>query len=160
MAVEKITLMFNRGGSKGIIGALPKTMDRSVLDLSEIYLMDLEYDPEVKVWIGSYDTGSLKNINDIATTEQIIEEDILDQNVADLIANDYPLYKQLNIIIDMLNKSDVPNTPEFTAMMEYIKDQRDRNNARKEVYKQDGTPYVFVSKEELQQSVKKRLNLD
>ena len=159
MAEQNVTLMFNKG-NKELIGALPQGADRSMLNDAEVYLKDVTYDPEVKVWIGPYDTGSLKVIEDIATTEQIIEEDILDQNVADQINFDYPLYKQLNIIIDMLNQSDIPNTAEFTAMMEYIKDQRDRNNARKDVYKQDGTPYVFVSKEDLTNSVKKRLNQD
>lgn len=151
--------MFNQG-NKRLIGALPKTANRDLINKSEVYLKDLEYDPNVQVWIGTYDTGSLRNIADVETKEQIIEEDILDENVGAIISSEYPLYKQLNIIIDMLDKSDVPNTPEFTAMMEFIKDQRDRNIARKEVYKQDGTPYVFVSKEDLKDSVKKRLNLD
>jgi hypothetical protein len=160
MAVEQKTLMFNKNGSKTIIGALPKETDRSKINTAEVYLMDIEYDPTLQYWKGPYDTGSLKNIADINLEGQLIEEDLLDANVGDNIENAYPLYKQINIIIDMLNQSSIPNTPEFTAMLEYIQDERDRNNARKEVYKDTSSPYTFVSKEDIEKSIKDRLNIE
>jgi hypothetical protein len=157
MAKENVTLMFNKG-NKALIGAVPAGVDKSIINTGEIYLKDLSYDPETHTWNGPYDTGSLQVISDITVNDQIIDEEMLDANVADTIGETYPLYKQMNIIIDMLDKNGaVTNTAEFTELVTFLKDQRDRNNARKEVYKQDGTPYEFLSKEDLRTAVKKRM---
>ena len=83
-------------------------------------------------------------------------EEVLNAGVQDDIAEKYPMHKQLNIIIDMLDKCDYPNTPEFTEMVEYIKDLREMNKARKDQYKSSDA-YFFADKELAKLDRKKRM---
>ena len=54
----------------------------------------------------------------------------------------------------MLNASDIPNTPEFTEMMNHIKDLRERNKARKEQYRSSDA-YFFADKKIIELGRKK-----
>ena len=47
---------------------------------------------------------------------------------------------------------------EFLDMCTFIDDEINRNNARKEVYGTENTPYVYVTKDEIEENVKKRMN--
>ena len=80
--------------------------------------------------------------------------------IADNIEDRYPVHKQINIMIDMLNNSDIENTQEFTDMLNFINDQRNYNKARKEVYKQDDSPYYFVSKDTIKKEQNKLLDIE
>lgn len=118
-----------------------------------------EYDPEEYCWVGTYDNGKLVKIEQ--SDNQLIDEELLNANVEQNINIEYPIYKQLNIIMDMLNENKaVSNTKEFTDMINFIKDERARNKARKDVYKQDGTPYIFNSKEDEMKDIRKLLDED
>ena len=59
--------------------------------------------------------------------------------------------------MEMLNASTISNTEEFQKMYDYIKDERERNSARKEVYKQTDSSYIFLSKEEIKLAKDKKL---
>ena len=90
----------------------------------------------------------------------IIDEELLNANVGDNIEAKYPIHKQLNIMMDMLNKSNIENTQEFTDMINFIDDQIKYNKARKEVYKQDDSPYYYVSKENIKTEQNKLLDIE
>ena len=60
-------------------------------------------------------------------------------------------------MIDMINKSDMPNTPEFQKMMAWIKDQRDRTKAKLDSYKANPDAYDVQTKEMSELSRKLRM---
>ena len=132
MAEQKFQLMFNAKNGT-LIGAVPSGVSTFGLDPNEIKIKKLKYDPDVYAYIGSYDSGSLQKIRDLDTAPDAvaIDEEILNKQVQDDVQHAYPIYKQLNIIIDMLNQSSVPNTQEFQEMKDFIDDLRERNKARK-----------------------------
>jgi len=157
MAEQSITLMFNSKNGE-VIGGFP-TNEAPPITLKDVKFKTLSYDPDVYAWVGTYDNGKLEKI-EYDTTKQVIDEEELDQNVKENIEGLYPAYKQMNIIIEMLNQSSIPNTEDFQKMYDFIKDEREKNDARKEVYKAEGTPYEFVDKESIQENVRKRLDIE
>lgn len=161
MAKQKIRLMFNANNG-AVIGAVPSGMSTGGLNPNEVKIKSLEYDPEVEVYFGDYETGSIQKIDDLdkAPDAAIIDEEMLNIDVKNDIQHVYPLHRQLNIIMDMLDQSSIPNTPEFTEMREYIKDQIDRNTARKEAFKSNPGSYKFISRQEIQKDRRRRLGLD
>lgn len=155
MAKEKFKMMFN--AKNGILlGHLPKGMDTFGLDPDEVKIKTVEYDPDTEMYIGTLTEGGVKKIADLDDGKAFIDEEVLNAGVADQIQQKYPMHKQLNIILDMLNASDIPNTPEFTEMMDYIKDLRERNKARKEQYKSSDA-YFFADKKISELDRKKRM---
>lgn len=161
MAKQKHRLMFNASNGN-LVGAIPSGMDTFGLDPNQVKVKVVEYDPETQVYFGDYDSGSVKNINDLDTAPDaaVIDEEMLNLDVKNDIQHVYPLHRQLNIMMDMLDKSSVPNTEEFTEMLNFIKDQIARNTARKEAFKSNPGSYKFVSRQEIQKSRRKRLGLD
>ena len=153
--------MFNANNG-AVIGAVPSGMSTGGLNPNEVKIKSLEYDPEVEVYFGDYETGSIQKIDDLdkAPDAAIIDEEMLNIDVKNDIQHVYPLHRQLNIIMDMLDQSSIPNTPEFTEMREYIKDQIDRNTARKEAFKSNPGSYKFISRQEIQKDRRRRLGLD
>ena len=59
----------------------------------------------------------------------------------------------------MVNKSDMPNTPEFTAMMQHIADQVEAGKEKKEVFKESDA-YVYVSEEQAKVDAEKAVDFD
>lgn len=153
--------MFNASNGS-MIGAVPSGMDTFGLDPNEVKIKLVEYDADTHVYYGDYATGSVKSINELddAPDAAIIDEEYLNKEIKDDIQHVYPLYRQLNIMMDMLDKSDIPNTEEFTQMMSFIKDQLDKNSARKQAFKSNPSTYKFVSKQDIQKSRRRRLGLD
>ena len=156
MAEKSMTLMFNK--TNGVmIGGFETAEAPTNVFLENVRYRTIVYDPETHAYVGDYATGSIQEIPE--DDNQTIDEQLLDNNVEENIIAEYPIYKQLNIIIDVLHRnSDVEKTKEFLQMMSFIQDQREQNNARKEVYKDPNTPYNYVSKEEIEADVRKRLD--
>ena len=67
-------------------------------------------------WHGDYDTGSIQS----KAEKPLVTESLLKYNTNVKILEQYPIHKQLNIIIEMLNASDIPNTEAFTEMKTFI----------------------------------------
>ena len=155
MAEKSMTLMFNK--SNGILIGGFETEEAPNAFLQNVRYKTIVYDPDTHAYVGDYATGSIQEIPE--DDNQTIDEELLDNNVEENILSTYPIYKQLNIIIDVLhNNSDVVKTKEFLQMMQFIEDQREQNNARKEVYKDPNTPYNYVSKDEIASDVLRRLD--
>lgn len=157
MAVKKLKLMFNKK-NRELIGGFPAD-EVPPMSFQNVVFRTEEYDPEEYCWAGTFDNGKLVKIEQDDNT--LIDEDLLNYNVQENINSEYPMHKQINIIMDMLNKNpNIENTKEFTDMVNFIEDERKRNKARKEVYKADGTPYTFISKEDEMNDLKKLLDED
>ena len=150
---EKQNLMFNKKTGV-LIGALPDTTPTANLDLSKFVLKEIEADPINEFWEGDYKTGRIKAVDE---KPRFMEVGV---NVAtqDAIEGKYPLHKQMNILIDMVNKSDMPNTPEFTEMMEHIRDQIDLGKQKKKKYKESDA-FDYVSEDDIQEFAKKAVDL-
>lgn len=155
MAKEKFKLMFNAKNGT-LLGHLPKGMSTFGLDPDEVKIKTVQYDPNEEVFLGTYTDGKVMKISDADDGKAFIDEEVLNAGIQDDIAEKYPMHRQLNIIIDMLDKCDYPNTPEFTEMVEYIKDLREMNKARKEQYK-NSDAYFFADKELSALDRKKRM---
>jgi len=161
MAKQLIRLMFNVSNG-AVIGAIPDGVSTGGLNPNEINIKTLEYDPDTEVYVGTFEKGSIKKIKDIdpAPDAAIIDEEMLNNETKEDLQHVYPLHRQLNIIIDMLNQSSIPNTKEFTEMKAFIDDLRAKNKARKDAYKANPDSYKFISRHEIQQSRRRRLGLD
>jgi len=161
MATNKHRIMFNANNGE-LIGALPPGTDTFGFDPNQVKIKTVKYDPETEVYIGTYDNGKIEKIKNLEKNPDAvyIDEEMLNEELKADLVHVYPVHRQLNIIIDMLNNSDIPNTPEFAEMCNFIKDLRDKNKVRKEAFKNNPNSYVFVSKEDIQKNRRKRLGLD
>jgi hypothetical protein len=156
MAKKNMVLMFNKSNGE-LIGDLPAEQKIRGLNGNEVMTKVVEYDPDTQVYIGTFHDGKVVAIDEIKADVPLIDEELLNLNVKDNIEAEYPLHKQLNIMMEMLNASTISNTEEFQKMYDYITNERERNSARKEVYKQTDSSYIFLSKEEIKLAKDKKL---
>lgn len=102
-------------------------------------------------YFGDYETGKV-----ISTDEKpyISEKDIRFYTTADILGL-YPYHKQLNIVIDMLEKSNIEKTPEFQQMVDTLKPLRDKANQQMKAFK-NSNAFSYYSEEHDKELVKKR----
>ena len=155
MAKEKFKMMFNAKNGT-LLGHLPKGMSTFGLDPEEVKVKNVQYDPETEMFIGTFTEGGVRKIADLDDGTSFIDEEVLNANTQASIQQKYPMHKQLNIIIDMLDKCDYPNTPEFKEMVDYLKDLRERNKASKKVY-EESDAYFYADKKISELDRKKRM---
>ena len=117
------------------------------------------FDPMVSVYVGDYNTGGLKHISELkpkdyreANVDQkwkIFESEI-NEEAGRLITQHYPLYKQLNAIMEVLynNKDKFELTEEFTEMYDDIQDIRTNVTASLESYKDAPKAEVITKDDE------------
>lgn len=142
-------LLFNKKTGV-LIGRIDPSIDVSTLDSEKFITKVVELDVGEYYW-GDYTTGKIVNSDD---KPYISEKDIRFYTSADILEQ-YPLYKQLNIIVDMLEKSDLEKTPEFKKMLEDIKPFRERANLQLQAY-QSTNAFSFYSNTQDNELVKKR----
>ena len=114
MAMERKTFLFN--AKNGVftadltetLKATPDVMDS--LDLSKFKVKEVDFDNTTHYWEGVYDTGSVKPMDD----KQIIYERAVNTSANVRVLEKWPLHKQINAIIEMLDQADIPNTPKIT----------------------------------------------
>jgi len=118
------------------------------------------FDPVTNVYVGDYETGSLKNISELQPKDyreanvdkkwRVFETEINDAT-SKIITEEagYPLYKQLNNIMDVLykNKDVIQLTEGFEAMYDKIQDVRANMSSTYESYK-EAPKAVVISKED------------
>jgi hypothetical protein len=64
------------------------------------------------------------------------------------VLEEYPLHKQMNIIIEMLDQSEVPNTEKFNKMREHIKQIKEETKEQKRIYAEDSAfDYISIDSE-------------
>ena len=144
MAKEKKTFLFN--AKNGVFTAnITETLKQNQfimdsLDLTKVKVKEVEFDNTTHYWDGDYDTGSVKPMHD----KTVIKESEVNYNANLRVLEEFPLHKQLNIIIDMLDQSEIPNTEKFTKLKEHVKAIKEETKAQKKVYAEDPA-FEYVS---------------
>ncbi len=134
-----------------------------------------QFDPVTQVYIGDYNTGQLKPIEELQQKDfreanidkkwKIFESDLDKEVELNIIKGlKYPLYKQLNIIMEVIekNKEIFQLTEEFSKMYNDI--SRLRYNHKKSLKGYEDAPkaeliYKDQEKEYVEEYTKKQLNL-
>ncbi len=141
MAIETKKLIFMK--SNGIlIAMIDRDQDTDYIDTEKFNIREVDMDNENgDYWNGDYDTGSVQSKSD----KPVITESALKFNTNVKVLEQYPLHKQLNIIIEMLDASDVPNTEAFTAMKAFIDAAKANLDEKVIAYSTNTAAYTFVS---------------
>ena len=96
MSKEKKTLMFN-AKTGVLIGAMPSTTDATQLKLDKFKFKEVELDPINEFWDGDYDSGQIKSVDE----KPRFSEAGVNGATAASIESQYPIHKQINIILDI-----------------------------------------------------------
>ena len=137
MAMERKTFLFN--AKNGVFTAdltdtLKTTPDvMNSLDLSKFKIKEVDFDNTTHYWDGDYDTGSVKPMHD----KQIIYERAVNTSANIRVLEKWPLHKQINALIEMLDQADIPNTPKITELKEHIEAIKQETIEMKKVYEED-----------------------
>ena len=143
MANETKHLIFIKPGGQ-LVAMMSEDTDISAIDNTKFDIKTIEFDMEEgEYWHGDYATGEIKSKLD----KPVVNEALLKYNTNVKILEQYSIHKQLNIIIDMLDASDIPNTDEFTAMKAFIDAAKADLNTKIATYQASPETYTFVSVE-------------
>jgi len=144
MAKENRKLLFLK--STGIlIGEVTADTDASVLDLSKFYVRDVSIDTvNQEYWSGDYATGQVMSRLD----KPVVTESTLNYATNLKVLETYSIHKQLNILVDMLDKNATEKTPEFVAMRDFLKAVRQEHLQKVQAYSSNSEAYTWVSKEQ------------
>ena len=113
------------------------------LDLTKFKVKEVEFDNTTHYWDGDHDSGSVKPMHD----KTIIREAEVIHSANIRVLEAFPLHKQLNIIIEMLDQSDIPNTEKFTKLKDHVKAIKEETKEQKKVYAEDPA-FEYVSMDE------------
>ena len=148
MAMERKTFLFN--AKNGVFTAdltetLKTTPDvMNSLDLSKFKIKEVDFDNTTNYCDGDYDTGSVKPMHD----KQIIYERAVNTSANVRVLEKWPLHKQINALIEMLDQADIPNTPKITELKEHIEAIKQETIEMKKVYEEDDAyEYIKVADE-------------
>lgn len=144
MATVTKHLIFIKPGGQ-LVAMMESDQDLSSVNTEKFYTKTVEFDLDNgEYWHGDYNTGSIQRKAD----KPVIMESAVKYNTNVKVLQEYPIHKQLNIIIDMLAQSEVPATAEFTAMKEFITAARENHQASITQYKNNPSTYTFISQED------------
>lgn len=128
-----------------LIGEITDDVDTSVMDLSQFLTKSVELDEEGgDYWYGDYATGQVKSRYE----KPVIAESQVKFYTNLKVLEQYPIHKQLNIIIDAIEKSGIPQTDEFVKMKEFLQAVRDEHNEKVAVYSSNPDVYTWISEAE------------
>ena len=137
MAMEKKTFLFN--AKNGVMVAdLTETLKDTPdvmqnLDVSKFKIKEVEFDNTTHYWDGDHDTGSVKPMHD----KPIIYERAVNASANMRVLEKWPLHKQINAIIEMLDAAEIPNTPKITELKAHIDTIKEETKQMKKVYEDD-----------------------
>lgn len=144
MATVTKHLIFIKPGGQ-LVAMMDSDQDISSINTEKFSIKTVELDlDQGEYWHGDYNTGSIQR----KTEKPVVLESAVKYNTNVKILEQYPVHQQLNIIIDMLAQSDVPQTEEFTAMKEFIDSARSTHQEAIAQYKNNPGTYTFVSSED------------
>jgi hypothetical protein len=156
MATQSRELLFLK--STGVlIGEITPDLDRSKLDLSRFDTKVVEIDEDQgEYWYGDFSTGEVR---------ARVEKPVITESYARFATNvrvisEYPIHTQLNIIIDMLDQSDIQKTEKFIQLKEYLDLIRNEHQEQIQAYSTNSDAYTWVSLEEERATIIKKLNLE
>ena len=125
-----------------LIGEITDEVDTSVMDLSQFLTKQVEIDEENgEYWHGDFNNGSVKSR---------FEKPVISESQVRYFTNlkaleQYPIHKQINVIIDMLDKSGIPQTDDFMKMKEFLEAVREEHNEKISVYSNNPNIYTWMS---------------
>jgi hypothetical protein len=153
MAKENRKLLFLK--STGVlIGEVTADTDESVLDLSKFYVRAVSIDvANQEYWSGDYATGRVLSRLD----KPVITESTLNYATNLKVLETYSIHKQLNILVDMLDKNTNEKTPEFVAMRDFLKAVRQEHLQKVQAYSSNAEAYTWVSKEQEEAMLSKKV---
>jgi hypothetical protein len=136
-----------------LIGELPVDADNSAFNLDKFVVKPVEIDHEEgEYWYGDYTTGEIR----ARTDKPLITESFVKYNTNAEILNEYPLHKQLNILIDMLDKNATVKTDEFVAFKNYLDAARANHTEQVNAYASNPSAYTWISVEEEKAIIEKK----
>lgn len=121
MAKETRTLLFLK--STGVlIGELSDKTSTEFMDLSKFDTKSVEIDEGAgDYYYGDYTTGEVRNHYE----KPVINESLVKYAANVKILNEYPIHRQINIIVEMLNANEsLVKTEKFTEMIAFLNAQR------------------------------------
>lgn len=125
-----------------LIAMMDADADISGIDTGKFNIKTVELDTDDgEYWHGDYTSGQIKKKGE----KPVILESQIKYNTNARILEEYPIHKQLNILIDMLSGSDIPKTAEFTALKEYLDAARSNHNEQITAYASNSNAYTFIS---------------
>lgn len=129
--------------SNGVLVAMmDQDQDTSYIDSDKFQIRTVTMDSDNgDYWQGDYNTGSVQS----KTEKPLVVESTLKYNTNVKILEEYPIHKQLNIIIEMLDASDITNTEAFTAMKAFIDAAKANLDEKVTAYSSNSEAYTFVS---------------
>ena len=148
MAIEKKTFLFSK--NNGVMVAdltdtlkdTPDVMD--TLDMTKFNTKEVEFDNTTHYWSGDYDTGEVLPMHD----KTIIYETDVNASANLRVLETWPLHKQINAIIEMLDAADIPNTPAITELKAHVDTIKQETKQMKKTYEEDDAyEYVKVADE-------------
>lgn len=141
--MEKKTFLFN--AKNGVMVAdLTETLKDTPdvmqnLDVSKFKIKEVEFDNTTHYWDGDHDTGSVKPMHD----KPVIYERAVNASANMRVLEKWPLHKQINAIIEMLDAADIPNTPKITELKAHIDAIKEETKQMKKTYEDDDA-YVYI----------------
>jgi hypothetical protein len=120
----------------------PDVMD--TLDMTKFNTKEVEFDNTTHYWSGDYDTGEVLPMHD----KTIIYETDVNASANLRVLETWPLHKQINAIIEMLDAADIPNTPAITELKAHVDTIKQETKQMKKTYEEDDAyEYVKVADE-------------
>ena len=137
-----------------LIGEITEDTDISVMDFSQFYVKDVTFNiANEEYWYGDYSTGEVRSRNDKA----VVIESVVKYSTNTKIISKYPIHNQIDIIIDMLAKSNLEKTPEFLELKTYLDVEIQKHKDKLQAFASNTDAYVFLSAEEEQQENAKKI---
>jgi hypothetical protein len=137
-----------------LIGEITEDTDISVMDFSQFYVKDVTFNiANEEYWYGDYSTGEVRSRNDKA----VVIESVVKYSTNTKIISKYPIHNQIDIIIDMLAKSNLEKTPEFLELKTYLDVEIQKHKDKLQAFASNSEAYVFLSAEEEQQENAKKI---
>lgn len=146
--MERKTFLFSK--NNGVMVAdltdtlkdTPDVMD--TLDMTKFNTKEVEFDNTTHYWSGDYDTGEVLPMHD----KTIIYETDVNASANLRVLETWPLHKQINAIIEMLDAADIPNTPAITELKAHVDTIKQETKQMKKTYEEDDAyEYVKVADE-------------
>ena len=151
---KKIRKLLFLKSSGVLIGEITADTDTSILDLTQFLVKEVEIaEDNEEYWHGDYATGEVRSRND----KCVITESALKYSTNTKIISKYPIHNQIDIIIDMLNSSNLEKTPEFIQLKTYLEAEIQMHKDKIQVYSSNPEAYVWISAEEEQQENAKKI---
>jgi hypothetical protein len=137
-----------------LIGEITADTDTSILDLTQFLVKEVEIaEDNEEYWYGDYATGEVRSRND----KCVITESVVKYSTNTKIISKYPIHNQIDIIIDMLNSSNLEKTPEFLELKTYLDAEIQMHKDKIQAYSGNPEAYVWISAEEEQQENAKKI---